>query len=90
MAFIDFSNLEIVWLPTSLETIGDNAFQDCQKLTAINWSTPLMNPDASPNLYLIGNMAFAGCTQLKKFKLPDSIERIGYNAFEGGCELIKE
>ena len=82
VAFMNFTALETVWLPTSLETIGDYSFNGCKKLRAVRWLTPEEYPEAMPRLFLIGNMAFAECKRLTNFLLPSDIERIGHNAFE--------
>ncbi len=63
------SNIEI---PSSVTSIGDSAFFDCQILTRISIPS---------NVTSIGNGAFAGCFSLKDITIPSSVTNIGDNAF---------
>lgn len=59
-------------LPSSLRTIGKNAFHSCVGLTAIT----------IPNgVTLIDNAAFRGCSNLKNITLADTLQKIGNQAF---------
>lgn len=61
-----------VKLPSSLRTIGKNAFHSCAGLTAIT----------IPNgVTLIDNAAFRGCSNLKAITLADTLQKIGNQAF---------
>ena len=61
-----------VTLPSGLTHIGDKAFEDCKKLTAITL------PDG---LTHIGDGAFCGCRNLTTIILPDGLAHIGDGAF---------
>ena len=65
-AFID-GKMEIIKLPSTLKSIGDKAFANCQYLTEIEI------PDSVTN---IGASAFSGCKRLKSVKLPSSLKKI--------------
>lgn len=75
-AFDYFYNVTKLTLPSSLKSIGDFAFQNCDDL-----SGELFLPYG---IVTIGNNAFAGC---KKFTgnlhLPDSITKLGDDVFNG-------
>lgn len=61
-----------VKLPSSLRTIGKNAFHSCVGLTSIT----------IPNgVTLIDNAAFRGCSNLKAITLADTLQKIGNQAF---------
>ena len=59
-------------LPSDLESIGSNAFQDC------NW---LQLTSLPSGVTYIGDNAFKGCTYLKLKTLPSGITYIGGSAF---------
>jgi hypothetical protein len=61
-----------IQFPTSMETIGDDAFSECKRLTS------LYLPDSITQL---GRAAFRGCEALKDVRFPNGIKRIGTNAF---------
>ena len=56
-----------------LETINNFAFNDCGKLTSIEF------PSGTKS---IGNQAFTYCTSLTSIKIPSSVTTIGENAFQ--------
>lgn len=58
-------------LPTSVTTIGENAFRDA-KLLKINLPETLTN---------IENGAFVGCKNIKEIALPDGVKTIDHMAF---------
>ena len=64
------TNIEI---PSSVTSIGDSAFFNCQILTQINIPS---------NVTSIGNGVFAGCRTLKDITIPSGVTNIGDNAFE--------
>ena len=79
-AFQSCTSLEIADLTgaTSLNSIGDSAFNGCTSLTNV----------AIPNgLTSIGNAAFNGCTALTSITLPNSLASIGNSAFSG-CTVL--
>ena len=61
-----------VIVPSSVTSIGDNAFHSCTGLTSI---------DLPDGLTSIGNNAFYSCTGLTSIDLPDGLTRIGNGAF---------
>ncbi len=65
-------NLETVSLPSTLKTIGNNAFDRCYKLREINLPEGLTS---------IGDDAFWGCHSIEKLVIPDSVTYIGEGAF---------
>lgn len=85
-------------LPTdgSIETIGDYAFANCNKLTelsipssvtrieygAFSGCTSLENITIPEGVQIIGQDAFSGCSSLTSISLPDSLTTIMENAFE--------
>ncbi len=73
------SSLKEIRLSENLETIGNNAFSGCQRLTSITI------PDS---VTIIGKRAFAGCRNLKNIRLSNSLERIETNTF-CNCHALK-
>ena len=67
-----------VVIPDSIESIGDNVFEDCLKLTSV------AIPDSVTD---IGAWAFAGCTNLERIVIPGSVTSIGNGAF-WNCKSI--
>lgn len=59
-------------LPTSIVSIGINAFSDCTNLTSV------ILPE---NVTSIGSNAFSGCTKLRSITIPNGVTSIGDNAF---------
>ncbi|MCF7674164.1 MAG: leucine-rich repeat protein, partial [Akkermansiaceae bacterium] len=59
-------------VPASVNSIGNNAFENSTELTSINLAA---------NLTSVGNSAFHRCTGLTIFNLPASVASIGNNAF---------
>ena len=60
-----------VKLPSTVQTIGNHAFYDAQRLEFINIS----------NVTNIGDMAFTYCWKLKTVLTSDNLSKIGGNAF---------
>ena len=72
--------LQCVTLPESLESIGENAFVQCENLTRIT----------IPNkCKVIGGGAFYGCTKLQEVVLPNTLEAIETQTFYA-CTNISE
>ncbi|MBE6363194.1 MAG: hypothetical protein E7054_06025 [Lentisphaerae bacterium] len=59
-------------IPPGVTTIGDRAFDGCEKLTSVTL------PDS---VTTIGNFAFAHCRGLASVTIPDSVTTIGDSAF---------
>lgn len=68
-----YTSLKRVVLPDTLETIGNQAFDECNGLTKINI------PDSVTS---IGNYAFYKCSGLTSITIPNRVTRIGDYAFE--------
>lgn len=64
---------------SQLETIGNAAFQDCQKLTRI------VIPEGVKN---IGSSAFLRCSALEYAEIPSTVTDVGHSAFRG-CTNVK-
>jgi uncharacterized repeat protein (TIGR02543 family) len=61
-------------LPSTLESIGSEAFAQNRNLTSITFA-------ATSSLTSIGNAAFYGAEALKSLTIPNSVETIGESAF---------
>lgn len=72
-----FTDLTTITLPDSVETIGESAFDHCDKLTSVNI------PD---NVTTIGNGAFQN-TAITSVAIPGSVKTIGQYAFENCTSL---
>lgn len=69
-AFINFTSLTTVKLPSTLTYLGSASFKGCTSLATINL----------PNgLTFLGAEAFYGCSSLKSIVLPDSLTAVGAN-----------
>ena len=65
-------------IPESVTTIGEIAFKDCNKLSAVT----------IPNsVKAIGESAFRSCSGLKSIIIPESVTSIGNSVFEGCTSL---
>ncbi len=73
-AFSDISTLTSIEIPSSLRTVGYQAFSKCKNLTAVH-----INQDSQ--LKFIGAYAFSNCTALKKFGVSYMLEQIEKFAF---------
>ena len=60
-------------IPDSVTSIGDLAFNNCQKLTSVV---------IGPNVTNIGMSAFYNCRRLSSVIIPDSVTSIGWFAFQ--------
>ena len=69
-----------ITLPSSLNTLGSNAFEGCTSLNSI------VLPEG---LDSIGDGAFKGCTNLASITLPSSLNSIEARAFEGCTSLAQ-
>ena len=59
-------------IPSSVKSIGEEAFYNCKSLTSINIPSSVKS---------IGEWAFAGCSNLTSITIPSSVTSIGYAAF---------
>ena len=81
-AFYRGSNLQSISLPSTLESIGQNAFRDSKGLTSIS-------SESLPNLDSIGQSAFNGFEGLESIDL-DGLTEIGKYAFYGQALKTKD
>ena len=81
-AFYKGSNLQSISLPSTLESIGQNAFRDSKGLTSIS-------SESLPNLDSIGQSAFNGFEGLESIDL-DGLTEIGQYAFYGQASKTKD
>ncbi len=65
--------VETVTLPSTIRTIGANAFRQCQRLKSITI------PDSVES---IGDSAFFGCTSLTSIEIPRAVTFIGTSVFD--------
>lgn len=70
--------IETVTIPKSVTEIGYAAFMYCLKLEEVRF--------AGNNLEIIGAASFAGCG-FEEFEIPEGVERIKENAFNGCLNL---
>lgn len=71
-AFEDCVNLESIFIPDTVEKIGDEAFKGCESLTEIN---------IPYSVSYIGEMSFCGCSAITSIEIPNSVTFIGNYAF---------
>ena len=76
----NFSELEEIELPASLEYIGTSAFSFSQNLKKLTFSS-------SSKLELISHEAFANLSNLEKLTLPKSVKTLGSNLFKNTTSL---
>lgn len=87
-------------LPTSVTSIGDEAFRSCslervevphgvRKIGRYTFANPMLKSIVLPNTVTgIAAFAFYGCTSLEAIAIPDSTTNIGEKAFEGCDKLV--
>ena len=75
-----YSEVRSVSLPSSILSIGKNAFEYCYNLTFIELPSSLTS---------IPNNCFLGCQSLTEIQLPNTITSIGSCAFDG-CVSLKD
>jgi len=73
-AFAGNDHLASVSFPSSLLSIGENAFESCASLASVSFGT-------NAKLLVIEESAFASCSSLAAFPMPVSLIRIGDSAF---------
>lgn len=73
------SGLTSVSLPESVTTVGYQCFNNCNKLTEVNWSS---------NTATIPSSCFYYCTALTKIVLPEGVTTIEGSAFQS-CRALK-
>lgn len=78
-AFANCQNLEMVFLPKTIERIGYGAFKNCQHLRVVV---------LSENIYEISSSAFEDCGDLESINIPLALDTIGSKAFYG-CNSLR-
>ena len=73
-----YKDIVSIVIPSTVRTIGDNAFHGCSSIETISI------PDG---VTTIGNKAFMDCSSLKEITLPASVKEIGESAFENCKDL---
>ena len=63
---------EVDFIPSSVTSIGSNAFEGCKSVTSITIPSSVTS---------IGDWAFSSCSNLTSIIIPDSVNSIGSNAF---------
>ena len=101
--FAFWEEIEELTLPSSVKTIGIEAFSNCTNLRRIHFSeglttimkeafykcSALQKFTLPASIQKIGQGAFFWCESLKKLKIPASLKRIEFQAF-AGCKVLKE
>ena len=73
-----FCSVSTIQIPDSVTSIGESAFQNCSRLTWVEFSEGLES---------IGESAFANCSRLTSIKMPNSLRTIGSSAFSTCYDL---
>ncbi len=97
------ADIRSVEISQGVTSIGDYAFNGCEKLheiiipdsvtilgnRAFLYCTNLQTIDMPSNIVKIGDAAFESCTALKDVAIPTGVQNIGYNTFAGCISLEK-
>lgn len=97
-------NIESIFIPNTVTSIGDSAFYWCQKLgrveipasvtkigkKAFMWCHKLESVKILGNITTIEDETFDSCNSLTKVEVPNSVTKIGSYAFSGCTNLGKE
>ena len=100
-AFINFTALESVELPDTVETIGHQAFRNCKELDTVtipssvtsiginsfNGCASLKSISIPESVTSISDYTFASCSLLASVKMGSKVESIGKSAFDGCANL---
>ena len=73
-AFRGCSSLTDITIPSTVTSIGNDAFYDCSNLQTVIF-------DGDSQLQSIGSYAFSWCSKLTDITIPSSVTSIGDNAF---------
>ena len=96
-----YADVEHVILPSTVTFIGENAFQNCMKLTTIELNEglcaissnsfehceKLASVEFPSSLFTIGQYAFLCCTSLKRLVIPSNLQTIPPFCFQGCSNL---
>ena len=72
-AFLGFTRLTTVKLPSDVRSIAEGAFAGCESLVSVTGSSSIEH---------IGDFAFSGCVALNEIELPATLCRVGDYAFD--------
>ena len=78
-AFFQMKNITSIVIPSSVKTIGCNAFKECSALYSVVINNGLTS---------INELAFARCESLEGISLPETLKEIGPKAFHSCSSLI--
>lgn len=81
-AFKKCTLLKAIVLPTTLETLGEGVFMNCEALESVDFGQNRV-------LTKISKDCFNNCKQLKSIKTPESVTAIEEGAFSNDRELAK-
>ena len=99
--FANRPKLERVTIGPKVKDLGSSPFADCPNIRKVNFEaenlestyafsdTPVEQIVFSSSVKVIPDATFAGCNNLKKLDLPDSLLKVGNMAFQG-CDSIRE
>lgn len=102
-AFDDCDDMETVFLPEGLTSIGARAFRDCDGLNMVNIPNSvkqlgdevfskcknLQSVFLSKQLSALPEHAFVDCYSLKSIELPEGITQIGVDCFVSDTSLVE-
>ncbi|MDR0334458.1 MAG: leucine-rich repeat domain-containing protein, partial [Methanomassiliicoccaceae archaeon] len=80
-AFLNRNLLTSVTIPTSITSIGAQAFQGCNNVGFTSVTIPT-------SVTTLGQSAFQGCSGLQAITIPNSVTSIGNNAFQSCTALV--
>ncbi len=98
----EFSGITNAEIPEGTKTIGNKAFQFCDKLTSVSLPGSLeyipscifVNCDKlkdvtiMPGPKYIEDNAFAGCSSIETLAIPEGVTKIDYSAFQS-CKMLR-
>jgi hypothetical protein len=79
-ALLDCPSVSSVFIPSSVETIGEEAFSGCHALSTVSF-------ESNSGLTRIEIFAFRDCWSLTSFCVPSSVQRIRQGCFMG-CRTL--
>ena len=102
--FNRFKSIETVYIPESVDSIGDNAFQGCTDITkvtahdivswcGIHFGNTYITQNESyiylSNPVCVSRNLYIGNEKLKELNIPEGVKEIGYSAFERCLGITK-